>query len=212
MSWSCSVAPRRVVGSNPVATDFLRGLDRNNVANGNHNNGRSAALANRSRLSWTLVVHFIFVLLMAFRLSVAIYVFAGIRPPRLLQRIRLPAASNWEFSWFIGSAVTCFVGLLAVKRRKSVLVRVYIALSLLAGILPVIYAAVFHVSHDLIAYWNTHHTRLVFHGIPVVIIWSMFLAAALQLHTYGIYFAYCLLKAWKAARLAANQPIKTPTL
>jgi hypothetical protein len=190
----------------------LRGFDRNSVTNGNNNNSRSAALANRSRLSWTLVAHFIFVLLVAFRLSVAIYVFAGIRPPRLLQRLRLPPASNWEFSWLIGSVVTCFVGLLAVKRRKSILVRTYIALSFLAGILPVLYAAVFHVQHDLIAYWNTHHTRLVFQGIPVVIIWSMFLAAALQLHVYGIYFAYSLLQAWKAARLAANQPIKTPLL
>jgi Jagunal, ER re-organisation during oogenesis len=78
-----------------------------------------------------------------------------------------------------------------------------------AGILTVGYAAVFHVRHDLAAYWNTHHTRLVFQGIPVVIIWSMFLAAALQIHGYGMYFAYSLLKAWKA-RAAANQP-KTPT-
>jgi len=88
--------------------------------------------------------------------------------------------------------------------------------SLLVGILPVIYAAVFHVSTDLVTYWETHTTRLLFHGIPVVIIWSMFLAAALQLHVYGIYFGYSLLKAWKAARLAAAQSaqpiIKTPLL
>jgi hypothetical protein len=87
----------------------------------------SAIVVNRSRLSWALVVHVIFALLMAFRLSVAIYVFAGVRPPRFLQRLRLPPATNWEFTWLIGSVVTCLVGLLAVKRRKPVLVRLYIA-------------------------------------------------------------------------------------
>ena len=81
-------------------------------------------------------------------------------------------------------------------------------MSLFAGLLVVLHAGVFHVKNDLISFWNTHHTRLVFHGIPVVILWAMFLAAAMQLHVYGMYFAYSLLNAWKA-RAATMQPPKT---
>lgn len=196
MSWSCSVAPRQVVGSTPVANDFLRSVDRGTTFNGNHN--RSAIATNKRRLNWTLLIQFVFVLLMAFRLSIAFYVFVGVRPPRFLQRLRLPPATNWEITWFLGSLVTCIVGFMGVKRRKINLVRFYIALSLLAGILLVLYAAIFHVQHALITYWNTHQTRLVFQGIPVVILWSMFLAIALQVHGYGIYFASSLLSAWKS--------------
>jgi len=166
-------------------------------------------VVNRSRLNWSLVVHAVFVLLMTFRLSVAIYVFAGIRPPRFLQRLRLPPATNWEFGWLIGSLVTCGVGLFGVRRRRPNLVRLYIALSVVAGVLPVIYAALFNVKDDLVSYWTTHHTRLVFHGIPVVLLWSMFLVAALQLHGYSIYFAYGLLKAWRVRAAVVGQP-KTP--
>jgi len=62
---------------------------------------------------------------------------------------------------------------------------------------PTLYAAGLDVRDDLLHFYHTHHSKLMFHGIPVVILWSVFLAAAIQLHIYTLYFAWSLLRAWK---------------
>ena len=67
------------------------------------------------------------VLLMAFRLSVAIYVMIGMRPPRSLQKLRFPAAKHWELVWLLGNAITCLVGIVALLRNRPTLVRFYAA-------------------------------------------------------------------------------------
>ena len=69
--------------------------------------------------------------------------------------------------------------------------------SLLCGLVPALYAAGFDVVDDLLHFYHTHHSKLIFQGIPVVILWSVFLAVAIQLHIYTLYFAWSLLRAWK---------------
>ena len=79
--------------------------------------------------------------------------------------------------------------------------------SVLCGLMPTLYAAGFDVFDDLMNFYHTHHAKLMFQGIPVVILWSVFLAAAIQLHIYALYFAWSLLRAWKqrAAELRAHK-------
>ena len=79
--------------------------------------------------------------------------------------------------------------------------------SVLCGIVPTLYAGGFDVVDDLLQFYHTHHSKLMFQGIPVVILWSIFLAAAVQLHIYTVYFAWSLLRAWKqrAAELRAHK-------
>jgi len=67
------------------------------------------------------------VMTMAFRSSVALYVMVGIRPPRSLQKLRLPAAKNWEIVWLLGNVVTCLIGVTALLRNRPTLVRFYAA-------------------------------------------------------------------------------------
>lgn len=144
---------------------------------------------------------------MAFRLSVALYVIAGYRPPRSLQKLRLPAAKNWEIIWLLGNVITCLVGIISLLRNRPTLVRLYAAGSLLCGLVPTLYAAGFDVVDDLLQFYHTRHSKLMFQGIPVVILWSVFLASAIQLHIYTLYFAWSLLRAWKqrAAELRAHK-------
>jgi len=79
--------------------------------------------------------------------------------------------------------------------------------SVLCGLVPTLYAAGFQVVDDLLHFYHTRHSKLMFQGIPVVILWSVFLAVAIQLHTYTLYFAWSLLRAWKqrAAELRAHK-------
>jgi len=87
----------------------------------------SAVLLSKYRLKCAVTTQFLLVLLMAFRLSVAIYVMIGIRPPRTLQKLRFPAAKNWEIIWLLGNVVTCLVGMVALLRNRPTLVRFYSA-------------------------------------------------------------------------------------
>ena len=84
-------------------------------------------LLSKYRLKCAVVIHVLLVLLMTFRLSIALYVIAGVRPPRTLQKLRLPASKNWEIVWLLGNAVTCLVGSVALLRNRPTLVRLYAA-------------------------------------------------------------------------------------
>lgn len=202
MSWSCSVNPSMITGtsssSSILAADFSRGVDRSG------NNNRGTIISNKHRLKLAVIFHVIAVLLMAFRLSVALYVLIGVRPPRFLQRLRIPPTRTWEFVWLFGNAITCLVGLLATWRWRGSFVRFYAFGSFFCGLLPALYAAVYDVSPDLMQYWETRQTKLSFQGVPLVLLWSMFLAAAVQLHLYAVYFAWSLLSAWKQRANAAR--------
>lgn len=87
----------------------------------------SAVLLAKYRMKCAVIIHVLLVLLMTFRLSVALFVLVGMRPPRSLQKLRLPAAKNWELVWLLGNAVTCVVGALALLRNRPTLVRFYAA-------------------------------------------------------------------------------------
>jgi len=87
----------------------------------------SAVLLSKYRLKSAVTIHFLLVVLMAFRLSVALYVIAGYRPPRSLQKLRLPAAKNWEIIWLLGNVITCLVGIISLLRNRPTLVRLYAA-------------------------------------------------------------------------------------
>lgn len=206
MSWSFSMNPTMVRGAASTSTsmtaaDFLRLRERT------AGNSKSAVLLSKYRLKCAVTVQVLMVMTMAFRLSVALYVMVGIRPPRSLQKLRLPAAKNWEIVWLLGNVVTCLIGVTALLRNRPTLVRFYSAGSVLCGVVPTLYAAAFDVFDDLLHFYHTHHSKLMFQGIPVVILWSIFLAAAIQLHIYTLYFAWSLLRAWKqrAAELRVHK-------
>lgn len=195
MSWSYSMNPSM---TSSFTADFSVNRDRS------ANNNRCTIITNKHRLKWAIIVHVFAVALMTFRLSVALYVLVGVRPPRFLQRLRIPPTRNWEFVWFFGNVLTCLIGMLVTWRWRPSLVRFYAFGSFFCGLLPAAYAAGFDVINDLVDYWNTHQSKLVFQGVPLVLIWSMFLAAAVQLHLYAVYFAWSLLGAWKQRSNAAR--------
>ena len=75
----------------------------------------------------------------------------------------------------------------------------YLIGSIVFGLGPVVYA-MYYLFDDFMAYLNTKEVGLTFQGFPVIVLWAMFLTIALQLHFFGIYFCYQLLKAWRISR------------
>jgi hypothetical protein len=57
------------------------------------------------------------------------------------------------------------------------------------GLLPVIYGILDQID-DLYAYLNEKRWSAQIFGYPAVIVWFMFLTAAIHLHGFGLYFSY----------------------
>ena len=141
-----------------------------------------------------IFLHFALVLLMLFRLSTSLFVLAGMRPPAFLQKLRLPKAQLWEYAWLV-SAMASIFGLVAIRKNRTVLMKQFILGFFTFGFLPVVFAIV-DLSDDLVKYWETREAKKLFLGFPSVVIWNMFLAIAVQIHGFGVYFAWQLVSAW----------------
>jgi hypothetical protein len=97
--------------------------------------------------------------------------------------------------WLV-SILPSLIGLIAIKKNRSFLMQQYIIGTIVFGLLPVIYA-IYDLSDDLATYWDTKKAALQLLGYPMVVLWNMFLAIALQIHVFAVYFAYQLVKAWR---------------
>jgi hypothetical protein len=154
------------------------------------------SVVNKSRLRYTIYLHLLIILLMLFRLSVSICVIFQVRPPRFLQKLRLPRAELWEYVWLVSGVASIF-GLIALRKNRVFLLQQYMIGTVLFGFGTIVYA-IFHLLDDLLAYWETRETTHLFLGFPVVVLWNMFLIIALQVHSFGLCFAWSLRQAWKA--------------
>ena len=129
------------------------------------------------------------------RLSVSIFVFVNIRPPSFLQKLRLPRASTWEYVWLV-SVVADIFGLFSLRKNRYVLMQQFLIGWVVFGLGPVVYG-MYSLFDELMDYWNTRETKKLFMGFSVVVLWNMFLVVAFQLHLFGVWFSWKLLRAWK---------------
>lgn len=154
------------------------------------------SITNKKRLKSTLVLHVLLFLLMLFRLSSSILVLLGIRPPPFLQLLRLPRPWPWEQLWLL-SAVALGFGFAALRRNRLLYLHQYLVGSVVLGVLPTVYG-IFDLSDELREFFETHETRKHLFGLPVIVVWNMFLAVSLQVQGFAFYFAWQLRKTWKA--------------
>lgn len=160
-------------------------------------NHYKASSVNKTRFKLVSFLHIALAILMVFRLTVSFCVMFGVRPPSALQRMRFPKAEAWEHVWLCSIISTIF-GLIALRRNKTFLMQQYLIGTVVFGVGSVLYA-LYDMSDDVMKYLNTKESTKLFLGYPIVILWSMFLVICLQVHMFGVYFAWNLLKAWTAA-------------
>ena len=149
----------------------------------------------KSRLKIVSSLHIALWLVLLFRMATPLCVLFGIRPPSILQRLKLPRAELWEYAWLF-SIIPTILSFVAIKRNKCFLMQQYMLGTLCLGILPVA-IAIMTLVDDLVEYWDTRSSSHMFLGFPVVVLWNMFLAICLQVHGFGLYFGWQLYNAWK---------------
>jgi len=152
--------------------------------------------ANKTRLRYTIYLHLLLVLLMSCRLSSSFLLLFNVQPPEFMQKLKLPRAEMWEYTWLMSGLASLF-GLVALRKNRVFLAQQYMIGTIIFGIGPVVYGIITTFG-ELLTYWETWETKNLFLGFPLVILWNMFLIIALQVHGFGLWFASNLLGAWKA--------------
>ncbi|XP_063402990.1 protein jagunal-like isoform X2 [Mytilus trossulus] len=153
---------------------------------------------NKARLKMDLMLQIVLCVLMTVRILPALVSFVGVGPVKQLRKWDLPAPRPWEYMWSI-SIIAAVLGLKSIPKNEGFLLKQYMIGTVVFGLLPIIYGIVDQID-DLYAYLNEKRWSAQFFGYPAVIVWFMFLTAAIQLHGFGLYFSMQLLKSWKINR------------
>ena len=141
--------------------------------------------------------------IMLFRLSTSLCVMFGIRPASFLQRLQLPKAMTWEYVWLF-SLMPTIMGLLSLNKNRMFFMQQYLIGGIIFALGPTIYA-MYDLSDDLSDYWASKKTNILFLGQPMIVIWYMFLVICFQLHIFGVYFSFSLLKDWNLSYMQARK-------
>jgi hypothetical protein len=180
-------------GPRAAGTDGSDFYHRETVAN-----HYKTSVTNKARMKLILILHLMMAFLMLFRLSTSLCVLFGHRPPSSLQQLKLPKAMTWEFVWLF-SLLPTIMGLLSLNRNRMFFMQQYLIGGIIFALAPTVYA-MYDLSDDLKVYWGTKKVGLQFMGFPMIVIWYMFLAICFQLHIFGTYFSFQLLKTWNLAQ------------
>jgi len=159
--------------------------------------------AYKLRMRYVIYLHLLLVVLMVFRLTAGLCLVFNVQPPRVVQELEMPPAQMWEFVWLM-SAIPSFFGLVALRRNRAFLVQQYLIGTVVFGLGPV-FCGIVSMLGDLLEYWDTRETKATFFGFPAVLLWNMFLVIALQVHVFGLWFAWTLMGAWKSRGTAKKQ-------
>ena len=154
------------------------------------------SLVNKKRFKFTAFLHFLLTLLMVCRLAGSFFVIFGLRPHSFLQKLSFPRAQAWEYVWLFSILSTIF-GLLALKRNRSFLMQQFLIGILVFGFGPVCWA-MYDMSDDMLSYYVNRETKQMFLGFPWVALCYIFFVIAIQVHFFGLLFAWNCLKAWNA--------------
>jgi hypothetical protein len=126
-----------------------------------------------------------------------------------LERLKVPVPHFWEYWWML-SALPCIASLTALPRNNERRLRWCYYGFFLFGLLPVAIGAGYKLPQllDYLGYGDTNGSPQAaerFLGFPMVVIWFMFFAVALQVHAFTMSFASNLVKAWRPATTKHSQ-------
>lgn len=114
-----------------------------------------------------------------------------------IEELEVPQPEVWEYVWLSGSLAS-FLGLIAIRRNRVLLLQVYFGLINLFSTVPVLLAAMIFFSEFLQYCTEEEPAGLkLWQGYPVAVLWYSFILIAMQVHIFTLIFAWKLILAWK---------------
>ena len=150
---------------------------------------------NKSRLSRTVVFRILLAILVIIRLLPGFTALVGLPLYQRLRHWNFPAPKAWEYAWVVGIVAAVF-GLKSLSKNNSLLLKQFVIGTVVFGVLPVIFGLIDQFD-DIILYYNERKYGAQILGYPAALVWYFFLALAIQIHIFELYFSVNLLKAWK---------------
>ncbi|XP_005097686.1 protein jagunal homolog 1 [Aplysia californica] len=112
-----------------------------------------------------------------------------------LRRLDLPHPRPWEYAWLV-SLIAAVIGWRSTPTNNSFLLKQFVLGTIVFGLAPVFFGA-FDLRNDIMLYLQEKKFTYEMFGFPAVLIWSVFMLIALQIHVFALYFSVVLLRAWR---------------
>ncbi|OQV23258.1 hypothetical protein BV898_02713 [Hypsibius exemplaris] len=106
----------------------------------------------------------------------------------------IPEPLGWEYVYLLSFIPSVF-GLLSLSHNRLPYLNILFYGIPLVSVTPVV-AAAGYMAQDFISFGTTHKSKDIFLGYPLVWLWFVFFALALQLHLLQLFFALQLRRAW----------------
>ncbi|XP_018322679.1 protein jagunal [Agrilus planipennis] len=155
---------------------------------------------NKSRLKYCIFFHYLLFFAMLAKLSADILDKLDIFILEI-EELSIPQPLWWEYIWCI-SLLLSFLGLAAIRRNGVKQMKQYIAGLCIFGYLPLLYALVYYCKNVWIYLTSDDDDELDniqwWQGYPYGLLWYAFILLAVQVHSFSLYFAWSLIKAWRA--------------
>jgi len=150
---------------------------------------------NKSRLKWNIFAHALLFVLMAMKLlpevldKLDVFILE-------VEELLIPKPQLWEWIW-ASSIVPAFVAWSACKKSNAFNMKIFQALNIFTGLLPIFLGMSYHFSdffevvagdgEEMISKWM---------GIPASVLWYVFFFVALQIHVMELIISNILVNAW----------------
>jgi hypothetical protein len=143
------------------------------------------------RLQWLIYAHFLLACLvvcqlMTYHLS-------------LVTVISIPRPHLWQYIWLV-SLVPSIVGLMSMKSNNPFLMRIFFRGTITFGLAIITTTIVLNLN-ELFNYKRLKVTRQfsppTFLGLPLLILWYIFLIITVEIHAFSLYMAHSLLNTWQ---------------
>lgn len=112
-----------------------------------------------------------------------------------LRRLDLPHPRPWEYAWLV-SLIAAIIGWRSTRNNNLFLLKQFILGTVVFGLAPVFFGA-FDLRNDISLYFYEKKFTFEMFGFPAVLLWSIFMMLALQIHLFTLYFSVVLVKAWR---------------
>jgi hypothetical protein len=152
---------------------------------------------NKSRLKYCIFFHYLLFFAMLAKLIADIFDRLDIFILEI-EELQVPKPLWWEYLWCV-SLLLSFLGLAAIRKNRVSTMRKYMLGIIVFGLLPVIYAAIYYLPDvwTYVMYGETDDI-ILWQEYPYGLLWYMFIFPAIQVHSFSLFFANNLVKAWRS--------------
>jgi len=119
-----------------------------------------------------------------------------------LRRLDLPHPRPWEYAW-LASLIAAVFGWRSTRNNNLFLLKQFIFGNIMFGLVPMLFGA-FDLRNDITLYFQEKKFTFEMFGFPAVLLWSIFMMLALQIHLFTLYFSVVLAKAWRPRTLSGK--------